>query len=61
MEVITYRGHALTPFEQPAGGFRIEIAPVGSDRSVFTSTHASLQDAMASARHYVDLQHRTLN
>lgn len=58
---IFYRGYQLTARDQPGGGYQVEIGPVGSDRTVFTQKFAKLQDALASARHYVDLRNRTLH
>jgi len=58
--VVHYRGFTLTPFEHPSAGYRIEVAPDGSDRSTFTSTFAQLDDALAEARKIVDWQCRSL-
>ncbi len=61
-QVQIYRDHVLTAVEQPAGGWRIEIAHINAaDRSVFTSTFSSCDDALAAAKRIVDRLTRSIH
>jgi hypothetical protein len=59
--ITVYRGYTLTASERPNGGFHVEVGPIGSDRTTFTSTFAVLDDALTEARAIVDWQSREIH
>ena len=58
--ITVYRGYTLTASERPNAGYHVEVGPIGSDRTTFTSTFALLDEALAEARKIVDWQRRSL-
>ena len=58
--IVIYRDFQLSSFEQPDGGYKVEIIPWAGGRPMHTATFSLQEDAFASARRIVDLLNRVV-